>query len=501
MGIGFATGEDRAKQAAERALRSPLIDTEIVGARGILLSIAGGDDLTLLEVNDAAEVDPPGRDRRHEHHLRRDRRRAARGPGLGDRRRDGHRRRPARRSAVRRTREHDRRRARRRAARAAELPPHARPRRLRGSRRPGRARSRRTPRRARGNRSPRRQRSPTAGRWRRIGSDRAGEVEHAAGAEGDARRSSRPRRRRFRPRARRRRRSPWALSAKAAAALATPMFPGVNGSVPGELECRHDQHRGEQRVLDAERRRDRGRRCDAADRREPDPAESWPARADSGRRRGRRRGGARCDPAAASCVRGTQSRSQRARRARRFRSGRPAARRWRRRSVSIAASQTQCADSDRRADPAGRPDPSFAVQHAGEERDAEGRAELGGRERVDAASRRRSAQRRRAATSRRRSGRARSARRRPSRPARRRTAGAAIQSQARFASPSPSIRCAPGRRADVASSRRRRPPRATRRRRRYVSCGRCACWMFDQESCPVVGKNRKALSGLPIRLR
>ena len=56
MGIGFATGDDRAKQAAERALKSPLIDTEIVGARGILLSIAGGEDLTLLEVNDAAEV-------------------------------------------------------------------------------------------------------------------------------------------------------------------------------------------------------------------------------------------------------------------------------------------------------------------------------------------------------------------------------------------------------------------------------------------------------------
>jgi cell division protein FtsZ len=56
MGIGFATGETRAREAAERALRSPLIDTEIVGARGILLSIAGGDDLTLLEVNEAAEV-------------------------------------------------------------------------------------------------------------------------------------------------------------------------------------------------------------------------------------------------------------------------------------------------------------------------------------------------------------------------------------------------------------------------------------------------------------
>ncbi|MGH2921582.1 MAG: cell division protein FtsZ, partial [Gaiellaceae bacterium] len=56
MGIGFATGENRARDAAERALRSPLIDTEIVGARGILLSIAGGDDLSLYEVNEAAEV-------------------------------------------------------------------------------------------------------------------------------------------------------------------------------------------------------------------------------------------------------------------------------------------------------------------------------------------------------------------------------------------------------------------------------------------------------------
>src|SRR5438309_7264456 len=57
MGIGFAsTGDNRAKEAAERALRSPLIDEEITGATGILLSIAGGDDLTLLEANEAAEV-------------------------------------------------------------------------------------------------------------------------------------------------------------------------------------------------------------------------------------------------------------------------------------------------------------------------------------------------------------------------------------------------------------------------------------------------------------
>jgi cell division protein FtsZ len=56
MGIGYATGPTRAREAAERALGSPLIDAEIVRARGILLSISGGDDLSLVEVNEAAEV-------------------------------------------------------------------------------------------------------------------------------------------------------------------------------------------------------------------------------------------------------------------------------------------------------------------------------------------------------------------------------------------------------------------------------------------------------------
>jgi cell division protein FtsZ len=57
MGIGFsAAEEDRAREAAERALRSPLIEDDVGGARGILLSIAGGDDLSLFEVNEAAEV-------------------------------------------------------------------------------------------------------------------------------------------------------------------------------------------------------------------------------------------------------------------------------------------------------------------------------------------------------------------------------------------------------------------------------------------------------------
>src|SRR3954453_17587692 len=57
MGIGFSSGtENRAKEEAERPLRSPLIDEEISGATGILLSIAGSEDLTLLEVNEAAEA-------------------------------------------------------------------------------------------------------------------------------------------------------------------------------------------------------------------------------------------------------------------------------------------------------------------------------------------------------------------------------------------------------------------------------------------------------------
>jgi cell division protein FtsZ len=56
MGIGFSTGENRAVEAAERALRSPLVDTELFSAKGILLSIAGGNDLSLYEVNEAAEL-------------------------------------------------------------------------------------------------------------------------------------------------------------------------------------------------------------------------------------------------------------------------------------------------------------------------------------------------------------------------------------------------------------------------------------------------------------
>jgi cell division protein FtsZ len=56
MGIGYSSGDNRAVEAVERALRSPLIESDIIGAKGILLSIAGGEDLSLYEVNEAAEI-------------------------------------------------------------------------------------------------------------------------------------------------------------------------------------------------------------------------------------------------------------------------------------------------------------------------------------------------------------------------------------------------------------------------------------------------------------
>ena len=56
MGIGNATGEHRAVEAAQAAIASPLLETSIDGARGVLLNITGGSDLTLSEVYEAAEV-------------------------------------------------------------------------------------------------------------------------------------------------------------------------------------------------------------------------------------------------------------------------------------------------------------------------------------------------------------------------------------------------------------------------------------------------------------
>ena len=56
MGIGYASGEGRALAAAKAAISSPLLEASIDGARGILLTISGGSDLGLFEVNEAAEV-------------------------------------------------------------------------------------------------------------------------------------------------------------------------------------------------------------------------------------------------------------------------------------------------------------------------------------------------------------------------------------------------------------------------------------------------------------
>ena len=56
MGIGSARGEDRAIQAAESAISSPLLEASVDGAHGVLLSIQGGSDLGLFEINEAARL-------------------------------------------------------------------------------------------------------------------------------------------------------------------------------------------------------------------------------------------------------------------------------------------------------------------------------------------------------------------------------------------------------------------------------------------------------------
>lgn len=56
MGIGQATGENRAADAARKAISSPLLETSIEGAQGVLLNITGGVNLTLFEVNEASEI-------------------------------------------------------------------------------------------------------------------------------------------------------------------------------------------------------------------------------------------------------------------------------------------------------------------------------------------------------------------------------------------------------------------------------------------------------------
>jgi cell division protein FtsZ len=56
MGIGVAKGEDRAVEAAKKAISSPLLETSIDGARGVLMNITGGSNLSLYEVQEAADI-------------------------------------------------------------------------------------------------------------------------------------------------------------------------------------------------------------------------------------------------------------------------------------------------------------------------------------------------------------------------------------------------------------------------------------------------------------
>ncbi|GKU78372.1 cell division protein FtsZ [Paenibacillus sp. L3-i20] len=56
MGIGVANGENRAAEAARKAIMSPLLETSIDGARGVIMNITGGSNLSLYEVNEAAEI-------------------------------------------------------------------------------------------------------------------------------------------------------------------------------------------------------------------------------------------------------------------------------------------------------------------------------------------------------------------------------------------------------------------------------------------------------------
>lgn len=56
MGVGRGSGEGRSVEAARAAINSPLLETSIEGARGVLINITGGDDLGLYEINEAAEI-------------------------------------------------------------------------------------------------------------------------------------------------------------------------------------------------------------------------------------------------------------------------------------------------------------------------------------------------------------------------------------------------------------------------------------------------------------
>ena len=89
LGIGMGVGENRAIEAAMQAVSSPLLETSMDGARSILLSITGGDEPLPVGGQRGRQGGLRGGAPRRQHHLRRDGRREARRPGVGDGR--GHR--------------------------------------------------------------------------------------------------------------------------------------------------------------------------------------------------------------------------------------------------------------------------------------------------------------------------------------------------------------------------------------------------------------------------
>ena len=100
MGIGRASGENRAVEAAQQAIASPLLEVNINGAQGILFNITGSSNLSLYEVTEAAEeIRASGRPG-GQHHLRDELQRAARRRGHDHGHRDRLRRQEAPRPAV-----------------------------------------------------------------------------------------------------------------------------------------------------------------------------------------------------------------------------------------------------------------------------------------------------------------------------------------------------------------------------------------------------------------
>ena len=56
MGIGTGKGENRMVEAAKNAIQSPLLETNIDGARAVLINITGGEDMSIIDINEAANL-------------------------------------------------------------------------------------------------------------------------------------------------------------------------------------------------------------------------------------------------------------------------------------------------------------------------------------------------------------------------------------------------------------------------------------------------------------